>query len=419
MKKTLFCAAFLGMLPALPSLMEASIENPSLVEYYHLGGYYMNTGQFDLAISNDNALVSKYPTTREAERSWIEIGKCYYQLMLRSMSELEQAKARGDVPKRELDEMAARVNSNMTQALTAYQKVVSRFPASKAEAIIGIAITYSAFGPEKQDVAMRELKKVADNYPEEAGRAQLLIGDIHANNGDYIAAEQAYSLASVLYPEVASLALSRYADVNLKSEEYGAAVDTYTTIIQSLGIDGAYDDKLHFLGSVAQNAIEKRGEGERALGSKEDELNGYRSAYARYVGTNVGMAAQLKLAEALWHYGNNEEAAKTLNQIISDYPKSIWCVKAMTLLAKLQGTTKNAVDAYQKLIRAYPSSIHRVQAQFDLAGVYLAQAEKAEDPGDKKKLKAEAKNVCDGVVADYPLCPEGEQAKNFAAKNKL
>ena len=419
MKKTLALAAFMGILLVLPALLEASMENPSLSEYYHLGGYYMNTGQFDLAISNDNAMIIKYPTTLEAERGWLEIGKCYYQIMLRSISDLGQAKARGTATKQEIEELTAKVNSNMTQALTAFQKLVSQFPASKAEAIIGIALTYSAFGAEKQDMAMRELKKVIDNYPEEAGRAQLLIGDIYAANGDAVAAEQAYSVASVLYPEVASLALLRYADTNLKSEEYGAAVDTDTTIIQSLGIDGAYDDKLHFLGSVVQEAIEKRGEGERALGSKEDELNGYRSAYARYVGTNVGMTAQLKLAEALWYYGNNEEATRTLNQIINDYPKSVWCVKAMMLLAKLQGSAKNAVETYQKLIRAYPSSIHRVQAQFKLAEVYLAQADKAEDPGDKTKLKAAAKNVCDGVVADYPLCPEGQQAKDFVAKNKL
>ncbi|MEJ2745850.1 MAG: tetratricopeptide repeat protein, partial [bacterium] len=354
-----------------------------------------------------------------AERGWLGIGQCYYHLMLRSMSELKQAKARGDVPKRELDEMSAKVNSYMTQALAAYQKVTSQFPAAKAEALIGIALTYSAFGAEKQDVAMRELKKVIDNYPEEAARAQLLIGDIYAENGDSIAADQAYSLASVIFPEVASLALSRYADANLKSEEYGTAMDSYTTIIQSLGIDGAYDNKLHFLGSVTQNAIEKRGEGERALGSKEDELNGYRSAYARYVGTNVGMTAQLKLAEALWYYGKTEEAVRTLNQIMKDYPKSIWRVRAMMLLAKLQGSTKNAVETYQKLIRTYPSSIHRVKAQFKLAEVYLAQSKKAEDPGDKKKLKGKAKNVCDGVIADYPLCPEGEQAKDFVAKNKL
>jgi tetratricopeptide (TPR) repeat protein len=419
MKKTLSLAAFLGVLLILPTLMEASIGNPSLLEYHHLGGYYINTGQFDLAIANNNAMIAKHPTTREAEYGWLGIGHCYYQLMLRSLSELQQAKARGDVPKRELEEMAAKVNSNMLQALTAYRKVSSQFPASKAEAIIGIALTYSAFGSEKQDVTMRELKKVIDDYPEEAGRAQLLVGDVYSKNEDAASAEQAYSLASVTYPEVASLALSRYADANLKSEEYGAALDAYTTIVQSLGIDGAYDTKLHFVGSVAQNAIEKRGEGERALGSKEDELNGYRSAYARYVGTNVGMTAQLKLAEALWHYGRSEEAARTLKQIMDDYPRSIWRVRAMMLLAKLQGSTNNAVETYQKLISAYPSSIHRVQAQFKLAEVYLAQAEKAEDPGDKKKLKAKSKNVCEGIIADYPLCPEGEQAKNFVAKNKL
>jgi tetratricopeptide (TPR) repeat protein len=419
MKKTLYLAAFMGIVLALPAFIEASIESPSLLEYHHLGGYYMNTGQFDLAISNNSAMVSKYPTTREAEYGWLHIGQCYYQLMLRSISELEQAKARGDVPKRELEEMAAKVNSNMNQALTAYRKVISQFPASKADAIIGVALTYAAFGSEKQAVAMRELKKVTDNYPEEAGRAQILIGDIYAKDGDAVAAEQAYSLASVMYPEVSSLALSRYADANLKAEEYGTAMDSYTTIIQSLGIDGAYDNKLHFVGSIAQNAIEKRGAGERALGSKEDELNGYRSAYARYVGTNVGMTAQMKLAEALWYYGKTEDAVKILNQIQDDYPKSIWCVRAKMLLAKLQGTTKNSVDTYQKLIRAYPSSIHRVKAQFKLAEVYMAQSEKEEDPGNKKKLKANAKNVCNGVIADYPLCPEGTQAKDFVTKNKL
>ena len=132
MKKTLALAAFMGILLVLPALLEASMENPSLSEYYHLGGYYMNTGQFDLAISNDNAMIIKYPTTLEAERVWLEIGKCYYQIMLRSISDLGQAKARGTATKQEIEELTAKVNSNMTQALTAFQKLVSQFPASKA-----------------------------------------------------------------------------------------------------------------------------------------------------------------------------------------------------------------------------------------------------------------------------------------------
>jgi outer membrane protein assembly factor BamD (BamD/ComL family) len=419
MKRLLACAVVVGVMLLLPLLIGASLENPSLTEYYHLGSYYAVTEQFDLAVANNNAMIAKYPTTREAESGWLGIGYCYHQLMLRSMAELEKAKARGDVPKKELEEMTSRVNSNMNQALTAYQKVIAQFPASKAEAIIGIALTYAAFGSEKEDAALRELKKVTDSYPEEAGRAHLLIGDTRAKNKESVAAKQVYSVASVLYPEIASLALLKYADLNMDSEEYGNAVDTYTTIIQSLGIDGAYDSKNHFVGSVMDRAVERRGEAERALESKDDELDSYRSVYTRYIGTNVGMAAQMKLAEALWYYGKSDDAAKILKQIIDDYPQSVWCVRAMMLLVKLQGASKNAVETCQKLIRTYPFSIHRVNAQFKLAEVYLAQAKKEEDPGEKKKLRAEAKNVCDGVIADYPLCPEGEQAKDFIAKNKL
>ncbi len=419
MKGLLACAAALGVLLVLPVLVEASIQNPSLAEYHHLSRYYSDTEQFDLAIANNNAMISQYATTKEAEEGWLAIGYCYNQLMLRTMSELEKAKMRGDATKKEIDEISARINSTMSQALAAYQKVVAQFPASRAEAMIGIAVIYSAFGSEKEDLALDQLKKVTDSYPEEAGRAHLTIGDIYARNGDTIAAEQAYSVASVVYPEIASLALSKYADLNLKSEEYGAAVDTSTTIIQSLGIDGAYDAKDRFLGSLVQSAVERRGLAQRAMGSKDDELNGYRSFYARYVGTNVGMAAQTKLAEALWYYGKSDDAAKILNQIMNDYPKSIWCVRAMMVLAKLQGATKSAVETYQRLIRTYPFSICRVEAQFKLADVLLAQVEKQEDPGEKKKLKEEAKNVCNGIIADYPLCAEGDQARSFIAKNKL
>jgi len=419
MKRLLTCAAVIGFMLLLPVLSEASLENPSLCEYYNLGKYYINTGQFDLAISNNNAMIAKNPTTKEAENGWLEVGDCYYQLMLRSMAELEKAKASGDVPKSEIEQMTARVNSNMNQALAAYLKVVAQFPASKAEAIIRVGLTYAAFGSEKKDLALRELKKVTDSYPEEAARAYLLISDTYAKNKDIIAAEQGYSVASVLYPEVASLALSKYADLELDSEEYGNAMDTYTTIVQSMGIDGAYGDKYHFIGSMVQDATEKRGRAERTLGSKDDELNGYRSVYARFVGTNVGLTAQTKLAEALWYYGKPDDAAKILKQIMDDYPQSVWCVDAMMILARLQGATASAVETYQRIIRTYPFSIYRVHAQFKLAETDLARAEKEEDPGVKKNLRAEAKNVCDGVIADYPLCSEGEQAKDFIAKNNL
>ena len=399
--------------------VQASIEDPNLSEYFYLGEYYMHTGQLDQAISNYTSMAAKHPNSREAQGGWLNTGTSYYMLMQQEIANLDALKAKGEATEAQIKQVEAKINSYMNQGVAAYKKALAQFPRVKAEAIIGIGLIYAALGDSKLDAALTELKQVVDNYPEEAGWAQTLVGDSYAKAGNVEAAKEAYLTASLKFPEVASLALSKYAGLNSDAAKFAEAADNYSRIIGSLGIDNAYSPKYHPLGTVMQEAVKKRGETERALENEEDELDGFTAVAAHYYGTNVGMYASVDLARALWHYGRTEEAGTILKGISTDYPKSVWAVRALLELAELQGATQAAIDTYKVIAASYPKSIYWVEAQMGLSKAYLELAKKEEDYDTKVQLKADAAKAAKAVDAMYPLCPEGESARNFITSNKL
>jgi len=426
MKKFILCSACsLMALGALVPLTEATIENPNLGEFYNLGNYYVNTGQYDTAVKNYNTMVKNYPTTWEAEQGWLQMGGVYKQLMLRAKADLDTAKKEGKLPEI-IKNLESNVNSFMLQSISAYQKAIAQFPASKAEGLIGISQVYAALGADKSDEALGELQTVIAGYPEEAGRAQILVGDLYAALGDSENAKKAYTKAGNEFPEIASLATLRYADLLMKEENFGKALDSYETIASQLGIDGAYGNQLNYIGGIMSRAVSGRGEATRDIAerdkkkSENEEIAGFSSIASRYYGTNVGMEANMDQAEALFYYSRSPEAVVLLRKSIAEaYPQSIWAVRALMKLAKLQGVSQEAADTYKGIIQSYPLSIYWVKAHMKLADLYLKLAEGEKDDAQKVKLKAAAGEECKAVSASFPMCPEGEQAKAYSAKNNL
>jgi outer membrane protein assembly factor BamD (BamD/ComL family) len=168
-----------------------------------------------------------------------------------------------------------------------------------------------------------------------------------------------------------------------------------------------------------RDAIEKKGQVERALKNKDEELKGYATVAARHHGTNAGMTAQLATARALCYYERSSEGIALLRGIASDYPKSVWAVRALFTLAEQQGDSPDAVETLRKIAGAYPQSIFRVEAQMKLAAVYLTLAGMEKDQDKKDAMRAQAREACDTVLRDYPLCPETDEAKDFIQRNKL
>ncbi|MCX6354703.1 MAG: tetratricopeptide repeat protein [Candidatus Aureabacteria bacterium] len=426
MKKFILCSACsLIAFGAFVPLIQATIDNPNLGEFYNLGSYYANTGQYDLAVKNYNTMVKNYPATVEAEQGWLRLGEAYKQLMLVAKADLDKAKKEGKLPEI-IKDLESKVNSLMLQSINAFQKASAQFPASKAEGLIGISQVYAAFGADKSDEALGELQTVIAGYPEEAGRAQILVGDLYASLGDRENAKKAYTKAGNEFPEVASLATLRYADLLMKQEDFGKALDSYETIVNQLGIDDAYGNKFRFLGDVMSRAVSGRGEATRDIAEREkkksesEEIAGYSGIASHYYGTNVGMEANMDLAEALFYYGRSPEAVVLLRKSIAEaYPQSRWAVRALMKLAKLQGVSQEAADTYKGIIQSYPLSIHWVKAHMKLADLYLKLAEAEKDSDQKVKLRAAAGEECKAVSAAFPMCPEGAQAKEYSAKNKL
>lgn len=158
-----------------------------------------------------------------------------------------------------------------------------------------------------------------------------------------------------------------------------------------------------------KSSLKKRGEAERALKNKEDELNGYRAVAARCAGADVGMQASLDLAEAQWYYGMSGGVASLLAGIFSDYPESIWAVRSLLKLAVLQGASREAVDTYKDIIRSYPDSIFWVEAQLKLAELNAKRADLEEDAEAKKKLKKAGARRLTGCRQALPPVSRGRQ----------
>ena len=396
----------------------ASMENPSLGEYYHLGGYYLNTKQYAQAIANYTAMIARYADTKEAERGWLSVGYGYCQLMQQAMSDLQRATAAG-APKREIEDLQSRVTSQMNQSIAAYRKAAAQFPAARAEALIGLGELYAARGQEKMEEANTELKRAIDNYPEEAGRAQIVLGDVALAAGDRLGAKQAYTAARASFPEVASLATLKYAAMVFDDGSLGEAADMCATLVDSMGIDGAYSHTYHLLDTVMQDAVEKRAAAIRALEIKDAEIEGLTSVATRFYGTNVGLDASLKKAEALSYHGRADEAVSLLNSVVTQYPKSVWAVRALMRLAKIHGATPQAADAWGRVISSWPQSLFMIEAKMSLAGTYLTMAEAEKEEGRKIELRSKAGNVCREIITAFPSCPEGSKAREFLASRGL
>lgn len=407
------------VLAALASCSIASIEKPDLNEYYHLGQYYANTGQYASAVANYRDMIGKHPNTREAERGWLNLGSCYYRLMLKVRAELAKARERPGVTAGEIEQFEARVQSYLNDSLSSCRKVIAQFPGSKAKAIVMMGMTYAALGPDGEANARRQFQKVVDNYPEEAARAQVLLGDTFADAGDREAAARAYGAAVSSFPEVASLALLKMSGLYFDSGDYARGLDGYEKIINSLGIDGAYNDSYKPVGSVMKKAMTGRGAAERALGNVDGELAGYREIISRYPGTNTAVEGLLGLAGAYWSNENKDEAEKLLRGTASESPGSIWAVKSLLRLAELQGASNEGAATYRQVIDSFPQSRFWVDAQMKLAAVYLELAEEEGDPVRKKELRGKARSACNAVMSAYPFCPEGDEAREYLKKKGL
>lgn len=408
-----------AVLAVLASSSTASIENPGLGEYYHLGQYYASTGQQRKAIDNYRSMIGKYPNTREAERGWLNMGNCYYHLMLEAGAELAKARARIGTTARDIQGLETKILTYMNDAVSAYRKVIKQFPNSKAEAIVRIGMTYAGRGPEKVADARIQFQEVVENYPEEAGRARLLLGESYEKEGKLEIASQMYGMARASFPEVATLACLKRAECFFDAGDFGRASDRYDEIVDRLGIDGAYSDTYHPVGTVMKEAISKQGAAERALKNIDNELGGYKAVAARYPETNVCMEARLKLAEAYWFKEEKEDAAKVLGSIAAEYPKSVWKVRALFILAKMQGISRDAVITYREITTSFPRSRFWVKAQMELAETYLGLAGNESDPVEKNRLKEKAREACGAVRSTYPFCPEAGAAKAFLEKNGL
>jgi TolA-binding protein len=186
-----------------------------------------------------------------------------------------------------------------------------------------------------------------------------------------------------------------------------------------MGIDGAYSGMYRPLDTVMQEAVGKRVAAIRALEIKDEEIEGLTSVAARFYGTNVGLDAVLKKADALAYHGRADEAASLLSSVVTQYPKSVWAVRALMRLAGIHGATPQAADAWGRVISSWPQSLFWIEAKMGLSGTFLAMAEAEKEEGRRIELRTRAGNVCREIITAFPSCPEGSRAREFLASRGL
>lgn len=379
----------------------------TLKEYYYLGEFYFQVGQYDKAIENYEELIRKYPTSREAEKAWLSIGDVYVRL-------LEQDQ-RGSGQK--LKSLSAAAESFKQKALNSYQKVVDNFPNSAGLALIRIGKVHAFYCPGEEELGRVKFREVVDNFPEEAGRAALFLGDSYLHQKQAEQAKTAYYQARFFYPEVAAQAQVLFSRVDLEQKDYSSVVDALSPVLSTLGIDG-YFNAYYYSGNIMQQAVTLTAEGMEAEGNHRFVVEHLKNIVSRYPDTNIALQTQLELAKFYSKQGKNDLARNELGRIISRYPQSHYAVQAHLAEAEIV-STEEAIQLYKSLQKSFPRSKFWVTASISAANKHLELAQGTTEVATKNTHRALARAALMEIIRRYPRAPEAGQAQEILKSNQL
>lgn len=414
MKQIITTVCVLLVLALFSSFSSASIEKPVLREYLHLGEFYLQVGKPDKAIQNYRALISKYPRSREAERGWMLMGKAYLSLFQQARKKLLQAK---DADRQELEQLRSRADKYRNKAVASYQHVADNFPGSAGLALVRLGRAYAFVFPEGLDKGRAFFRRVMSQFPEEAGRAALFLGDSYFQRREYDRARAAYRQARYFYPESAARAQMLFSQVDQKQKNAPEVLNDLAAVLNPLGIDGHFSG-YRYQGNIMREAIELNADILEEDNHPEEAVNFLKKMIRLYPGTNVGLRSRLRLAQSYAEGGEKEAAVRELDRIISEYPRSIYAVRAYFKKAEINPGPA-AIGVYRSLERAFPKSKFRLSAGIQEASANLSLAKRNDNSKEKKLFRQRAGAALKKVIQLYPHSPEAEEARQIISANKL
>ncbi|MDP8215168.1 MAG: tetratricopeptide repeat protein [Candidatus Euphemobacter frigidus] len=421
MKKALKSVLIIALAgPLLTSTGLASIEKPELkVEYASRGQYYLQVGQPTKAINNFEELIRQFPKTREAEKAWLSLGDIYLTLLKDKQSHLRGKL--GELEKngltREINALRAEAQSLKHKALNAYQMVVNYFPNSRGLALVRIGKVYAFHSPGEEETGRGKFREVMSNFPEQAGRAILFLGDSYLRQNKFEKAKNAYYQARFFYPEVAAQAQLLFSKVDQGQKYFSSTVSALALVLDPLGIDGYFTD-YYYHGNVMWEAIERTAECMVAEGNRETAIDHLKNIINKYPDTNIAFSTKLYLAETYNRQGKKVEAQSVLDQVISHCPQSLYAARAYLKKAEIS-SGKEAVLIYGNLRKAFPRSKFWEKASRALADKYLDLVQRTSDDKEKKEFRRRASGVIKEIMRRSPQSPEWVSAQEFLKLHKL
>ncbi len=392
----------------------ASIEKPDLKEYFHLGEFYLQVGKPEQAINNYRAMIQKYPRSREAEKGWIFMGNAYLALYQQTHKKLMQEKT-GERLVRE--SLRSRADKYRDKTISSYQYVVDNFPGSAGLALVRLGRAYAFTFPDGLKEGRAFFRRAMGQFPEEAGRAALFLGDSYFHNRQYDQARAAYRQARFFYPEVAARAQTLFSQVDQKQKNQAEALDDLAAVLNPFGIDGHFSE-YRYQGNIMREAIEQSADILEEQNNMEEAVNLLKRMIRLYPGTNISLQSRLRLAQSYSDAGDKEMAGRQLDQIITEYPQSLYAARAYLKKAEIASPSE-APGIYRALERAFPKSKFRLSAGIKEASANLALAKRNDNPAEKKLLRQRAGQALKNIIQLYPHSPEAEQARQIISASKL
>jgi TolA-binding protein len=257
-------------------------------------------------------------------------------------------------------------SENLDGALQAYEQARSldAAPDSLVQEI-QFREGWAHYRNQRYDAAASTFLSLADAHPQSSRGADALFwgADSQYNQGNVSQARRLFQRYLDRYPEGAHRAGAQYALAwtHFKQERYQAAARLFQQFLDTY--DGTGTDIPY-----QQDARLRLADAYFALKQYDDAV-----ALYRQIGGDGADYATYQTAEALNYAGRPDDAIRTLEDFIAQYPSSSWQPEAQYRLGSIhfqEQDYESARAAYRRFLDAYPDNQLASEAQYNIADSY-------------------------------------------------
>ncbi len=333
--KTITLSFILLVLPQLGTWADAE---PEINIRFERGVRYLEAEQFDLALSEFQAIAKEYHTSADiGSLAYYYIGIIYQEL------------------------------NNLTEAVSAFQKALARKAPQEVHGnvYLHLGIVYKAQG--KLTLAEDHLKQALVLLTQSA-EAHIHLGDVYILQRRFNAAEKAYREGIRLNPNHTEsyYGLGRVAEMQNRLRQ---AIEYYDAAL----VRNQYSSQAHYRRALTYQKLGDKGESETAMAqfqrlkTYEDQMHLFREA----IYTNPHLPVlYIKLGELHEAHDNLAEAARVYEVATQVHPSYLPAYLHLGEVFIRQRALEKAARVYEKTIEIAPDN---AQVQIKLGVIYINQ----------------------------------------------